>query len=171
MFQDPTFWFLIAFLIFILGVGKKFWQLVSGYLDQHGVKIEEKIKDAIRMREEAQTLLGEVRKKHMEAQTQADEIIEHARLQAENFRKESQQELEHFLKSRERLAHDRIQHAETKALQDIRHQAIFAATQACQDILKDGVKAKQHKELIDQAIADLKGKGAQKDLSGLNLSS
>lgn len=116
------------------------------------------------MREEAQALLGEVRKKHMDAQKQADEIIEHARLQVENFRKESQQELEHFLKSRERLAHDRIQHAETQALQDIRRQAIFVSTQACQDILKDGVGDQQHTELIDQAIADLKPGGSQKDL-------
>ncbi|MEN8235939.1 MAG: F0F1 ATP synthase subunit B [Pseudomonadota bacterium] len=164
MFHDPTFWFLVAFLIFIFGVGKKFWKFISGYLDQHGLKIEEKIKDAIRMREEAQALLGEVRKKHMDAQKQADEIIEHARLQVENFRKESQQELEHFLKSRERLAHDRIQHAETQALQDIRRQAIFVSTQACQDILKDGVGDQQHTELIDQAIADLKPGGSQKDL-------
>ena len=159
MFSDPTFWFLVAFVIFIAGVGKKVWLLVSGYLDHHGLKIEEKIKDAIRMREEAQTLLGDVRKKHMEAEKQAEEIVEHARLQSEHFRKESQRELEHFLKNREKLAHDRIQHAQTQALQGIRRQAILASTQACQAILKESVNDKQHTELIDQAIADLKPAG------------
>ncbi len=165
MFSDPTFWFLVAFVIFVLGVGKRFWQLVSSYLDQHGLKIEEKIKDAIRMREEAQMLLGDVRKNHIQAQKQAEDIVEHARLQAEDFRKEAQKELEQFLKGRERLAHDRIEHAQNQALQDIRRQAIFVSTEACQEIIKKEISSKKHTELIDQAIADLKTTGSQKDLT------
>ncbi len=154
-YQDPTFWVLVAFVIFFAGIGKKLWKFVATYLNQHSIKIEEKIKDAIRMREEAQALLGDIRKKQMEAEQQAKAIMEHAQAQMDHMREEARLEIDKFLKNRERLAQDRIQHAKNQALKDIRGHAIRVSVQASEKLLKEQVDSKTDTHLIDQAIKTL----------------
>ena len=162
MFSDPSFWFLVAFVIFVALIGKKLWVFITEHLDLRSEKIEENIEEAIRLRDDAQTLLNEAKQKHLEASQHADKIIDRANQEAVRISNESQTELEQFMKKRESQIEDRINYAEEQAVNDIRNQAIEIALSAAENLLKTLVDEKTDNKLIDKSLKELERSGVPK---------
>lgn len=159
---DPStadFWVLISFLLFFgilfyYGVPK----LITGSLDDRAEKIRTELDDARRLREEAQQLLADYQRKAREADEEAKAIVEQAKREAEALAEETRKSTAESLERRTKLAEEKIARAETQAIADVRRTAVEAAVHAAESILKGKVSGDTGRQLIDQALSDLKGK-------------
>ena len=156
MIYDPTFWFLIAFLTFFALLGKTIWKLVTSALDERAKKIEEHIDSAVAAREKAQSLLNAIKTKYKSAEEQAQEIIAHAKLEADRLRAESEKEINTFLIRRQEQVEQRIKTLENLAIDEIKKQAIAAGLQAATSILRNKIDDQTDEKVIEEAIAGLK---------------
>jgi len=155
MFSDPTFWVLVAFVIFVALVWKPAGRMISQMLDERAEKIRSELEKAAKLREEAQALLAEYQKKQRDALKDAEAIIAAAKAEAETLSKQAAADLETSLKRREQLALQRIAQAEAQALTDVRAAAVDLAMQATRKILTDRLDAGRQDALIDEAIKGL----------------
>ena len=158
MFQDPTFWVAIAFVLFLAAVGKKVVSALTGALDARGEAIGKEIAEAEKLREEAQHLLAEYKRKQRDALSEAEEILNHAKLEAKRLATQAEQDLEAALKRREQSAMDKISQAEAKALQEVRNQAVDVAMAATAKLLQANMDQGRENALIEDSIKSVSGK-------------
>lgn len=160
MFADPTFWVAIAFIIFValaikpLGVHRQMFAA----LDKRGQRIGKEIEEAEALREEAQKLLADYKRKQRDAVKEAEEIVAHAKAEAGRLREQAQKDLEASLQRREQAAMEKIAQAEAQALQEIRNQAVDVALAATARLISDNLDQAKSASLVDEAIGDLSGK-------------
>jgi F-type H+-transporting ATPase subunit b len=156
---DAETWVALAFLVFIgllgyLGVHK---MLVKS-LDERGTRIRAELDEARKLKEEAAALLSEYRRKHEQAEGEAQEIVAGARAEAERLAVEAKAKIEDFVTRRTQMAQTKIAQAEAQALADVRAAAAEAAVAAAEKILSEETKGKLAAELIAKGIDDVRKK-------------
>ncbi|MFQ6018702.1 MAG: F0F1 ATP synthase subunit B [Kiloniellaceae bacterium] len=158
MFESPEFWVAVAFVIFVALVIRPITRMLFAALDARGDRIRREIEAAQALREEAQKMLAEYTRKQRDAFKEAEEIVEHAKVEAARLREAAQQDLEASLRRREQVAMAKIAQAESQALQDVRNQAIDLALGASAELIADNLDKDKSETIVDQAIRDLSGK-------------
>jgi F-type H+-transporting ATPase subunit b len=156
---DAETWVALAFLVFLgllgyLGVHK---MLVKS-LDERAGRIRAELDEARRLKEEAAALLTEYRRKHEQAEGEAQEIVAGARAEAERLAVEAKAKIEDFVARRTQMAQTKIAQAEAQALADVRGAAAEAAVAAAEKILSEETKGKLAAELIAKGIDDVRKK-------------
>ena len=159
MFFEAEFWVTVAFIIFMVGlvyldVHKKLIEM----LDQRRARIKAELDEARRLREEAEQLVSEYRRKQKEAESEAEAIIASAKAEAERVAAETKAKLEDFAARRARMAQTKIALAETQALADVRTAAAEAAVMAAEKILARTATGKIADDLLVQGIGEIKTK-------------
>ena len=136
MFEDPEFWVLLAFVIFI-GVLVRFGvpKMALSALDERSARIKQALDEAQRLRSEAQAVLAQYQQKRAEAEKEAQAIIVSARVEAERLAGEAKGKVEEFVARRTKMAESKIAQAEAQALADVRAAAADAAVAAAEKIL------------------------------------
>jgi len=159
VFEDATFWALIALVLFIaLVLYLKVPGLVGRALDDRIAAIRGELDEARRLREEAQAVLAEYQRKAREAEGEAEEIVDQARREAEALGIEARRRMADYVASRTRLAEEKIAQAEIQAVQEVRALSADVAVAAAEKILAARVKGKAGAALIEKAIDDVKSK-------------
>lgn len=159
MLFEAEFWVAVAFVMFV-GVMIYFGvhRMIVGALDQRSARIRAELDEARRLKEEAQTLLFEYRRKQEAAEREAADIIAGAKAEADRLAAEAQTRVGEFLARRTKMAETKIAQAEAQALADVRAAAAEAAVAAAEKILTQSVKGKVADDLVTKGIADLKAK-------------
>jgi len=159
MFEDPEFWVLLAFVIFI-GVLVRFGvpKMALSALDERGARIKQALDEAQRLRSEAQAVLTQYQQKRAEAEKEAQAIIVSARVEAERLAGEAKGKVEEFVARRTKMAESKIAQAEAQALADVRAAAADAAVAAAEKILVQTTHGAAAESLIAKGISDLKAK-------------
>jgi F-type H+-transporting ATPase subunit b len=155
LLADAEFWVLLAVVIFAVAVWKPASRAVTGMLDQRTARIQGELSEARKLREEAEQLLAEYKRKEGEAAAEAETIIAHAKEEAERIAAHSAQELEQALQRRQRLAEERIAQAEAKAVDEIRAVAVDVAISAAREVIASEMDENRGGALLDNAIAAL----------------
>lgn len=159
MFQDPTFWVAVAFVIFLaIAFWLKVHKALLSALDGRISRIKTELDEAQSLREEAQKMLAESKRKQRDAIGEAEKIIEHAQEETERLRRAAEQELEQSLARRVQQAEDKIAQAEAAALKEVRNQAVDVAMAATAHLLTEQLDKKRADALIDDSIKELAGK-------------
>lgn len=155
IFHDPELAVAIAFVIAVVLVSKRVWQVLSRMLDERAAKIKAELDEAQKLRDEAQRALGEFQRKQRDALQEAEAIIAHARGEASRFAERANLDLEAAIERRQRLAAERIALAEAKAIAEVRNLAADIAIGAARVVIAEHLGDAQGQALIDQAIAEL----------------
>jgi len=155
LFADPEFWVLVAAVIFVAGVWRPARQALLGSLDDRAEAIRRELEAARSLREEAERLLAEHRRRQQEATGEAAEIIAHAKAEAERVAAQSARDLEAALRRRQHLAEERIAQEEAKAIAEIRAAAVDIAIAAAREVIAAELDESRGAALIDAAIATL----------------
>lgn len=155
MIGKPEFWVLLAFVIFVALLWKKIAAAFVGMLDARTEKIRQELDEAQRLREEAQSLLASYQRRQRDAQKEAEEIIAHAREEADRLRRQAAADLEASMKRREAQAVDRIAQAEAAAMQEVRTLTVDLAIAASRKLLSENLPQSQQDALVAQAVAEL----------------
>jgi len=156
---DAEFWVAIAFIIF---VGFLFYmglhRAILDALDRRGARIKAELDEALRLKEEAEKLLAEYRRRHGEAEREAAAIIASAKAEAERAGTEAKAKMEDLVVRRTKLAETKIAQAEAQALAEVRAAAAEAAVAAAQAILTKAATGKVADDLVARGIQDVKSK-------------
>jgi F-type H+-transporting ATPase subunit b len=153
------FWVAVSFFLFVagliyLGLHKK----VATALDARAERIATELAEARRLREEAEQVLAEYRRKEREATGEADAIIKQAGQEAESLAKETRRTIKEQFERRIRLAEDKIGRAETEAIREVRAAAVDAAVNAARTLITEKLTADQAEKLVKDGIDAVKSK-------------
>jgi F-type H+-transporting ATPase subunit b len=133
---EAEFWVAVSFFIFIgvlvyLGIHKK----VASALDARALRISKELEEALRLREEAEKLLADYRRKLGDVVTEVDNIMALAASQAEILAVETRQSLKEHVERRIKLAEQKIARAEIEAVREVRNVAVDVAIAAAQNMI------------------------------------
>lgn len=157
LFASTDFWVLVSFSGFIaLLVYLKVPQLATRALDKRSARIAAELDEARRLREEAETLLADYRRKAREAEAEAEAIVTAATRDARALAEAAKANLEQTLARRLRAAEERIARAESDAVAEVRARAIDAAVGAARDVLRERLSGEDSAPLVRRSIAELK---------------
>ncbi len=159
MWKTAEFWVAVSFFCFLAILAKaKVPSLITKALDDRADGIRKELDEARRLREEAQDLLADYKKKQQQAEDEAKAIVDEARREAETMKAEAGASLKESLERRSRIAEEKIARAEAQALAEVRAAAVEAATGAAERVLQAQVAGATGDGLVDQAIRDVKGR-------------
>ena len=153
LLQDSHFVVGISFFLFFgllayLGVHK----FLAGALDQRADRIREELDEVRRLREEAQAVFAEFERKHREVDTQAGEIVAHAKVEAEQAAERAKADLAASIERRLRAADEQIAMAEDNAVREVRDRAVQVAIAAAAEVMASRMSDDKADALVEDAI-------------------
>lgn len=155
MLSDPTFWTAVAFVVFVAAVFKPIKKALVGALDGRSEQIRQSLDEAQSLREEAQGLLAEYKRKQRAVLEESEAILGQAKVEAGRLREQAEQELTAALARRRQQAVEKIEQAEAAALKEVRDQAVDIALAATARLLAETVDQAKSESLVDHAIEEL----------------
>ena len=159
IFHNAEFWVAVAFLLLIgLFVYLKVPAQIIQLLDERAAAIAKSLADAEKLRLEAEALLKDYQRRRVEAEKEAETIVEQARREAEAYSTEARNKLREMIERRSNSARQKIAQAEATALKDVRAAAAEMAVAMATRVLKDELEGEQGQRLIDRSIDDLRDK-------------
>ncbi|QRG07685.1 ATP F0F1 synthase subunit B [Xanthobacter dioxanivorans] len=152
-------WVAVAFVVFVgllayMGAHKA----IASALDTRGHRIAAELEEARRLKEEAQKLVAEFKRKQREAEAEAESIVTAAKAEAERLAAEAKTKIEDFISRRTRMAQEKIALAEHQAVADVKAIAADAAAKAAETLLAAGARGEVAERLVSGAISELKSK-------------
>ena len=150
-------WTLIIFVIVVMVLGKFAWGPILGLLQQREEFIHRSLSDAKRDRDEAEVRLKEYSAKLQSAQAESAAIVDEARRYAERLREEMKQHAKADADIVVRNAERQIQLETTRALQQIRHEAVDLSVAIASKLLQRNISKEDNEKLIDEALRQIDG--------------
>jgi F-type H+-transporting ATPase subunit b len=154
--QEAELWVTVGMVILF---GAMIYLKVPGMalkaLDARAVKIQAELDEALRLREEAQSLLAQIKVQREAAEKVAAEMIANAEADSERLRAEAAVKLEEQIKRRQLMAERKIASAEAKAAADVKAAAGELAAQLAETVLQARLKDLKSDPLIDRAVAQI----------------
>jgi len=159
MLLEAEFWVALGFFVFLgllgyLGVHRK----LAKSLDDRAIRIKAELDEARKLKDEAAALLADYQRKRREAESEAQEIIDGAKAEAERLAEEAKAKVEEFVARRTQIAETKIAQAEAQAAAEVRGAAAEAAVAAAEKILSQEAKGTLATELIAKGIEDIRKK-------------
>ncbi len=156
---EPEFWVAVSFFLFValvlyLGVHKK----VATALDARAALIAKELEEARRLRDEAEKVLADYRRKQGEAVSETKNIVDLAVKEAEALAAETRKSVKEHFDRRMKLAEDKIARAEQDAVREVRSVAVDAAVAAAQSLIAKNLTADRAGKLVSESIDTLKSK-------------
>ncbi|OAN48203.1 F0F1 ATP synthase subunit B [Paramagnetospirillum marisnigri] len=157
-YMEAHFWVDVAFLLVVALAWKPVSRAIAAGLDARAAKIKSRLDEAHKLREEAQEMLATYQRKQRDAMKEAEEIIAHAKAEAERLAQQAAKDLDAAIKRREQMAMDRIAQAEAQATREVQNLAVDVAIGAAQKVIGESLSPAQTTALVDKAITGLSGK-------------
>lgn len=142
---------LLALLIFFVGVPRK----IAKMLDDRAGLIAKELDEAKRLREEAAAVLAGYVSKAAMAEAEAAKIVADAKEEAERFAKETRAQLRQQIERRAQIAREKIEQAETAALDEIRALAADKAAAAAEKLIAAKLDDGKSDKLVQDSIKEL----------------
>jgi F0F1-type ATP synthase, subunit b len=128
--------------------------VVAKMLDARAAGIAKELEEAKKLREEAAAVLAGYAQKAAQAETEAAKIVADAKEEAERFAKETRAQLRQQIERRAQIAREKIEQAETAALDEIRALAADKAAAAAEKLITKHLDPSRSNALVEQSIKD-----------------
>ena len=153
IFYDTWFVFGVAVVIFLAILGYfRVHQMVTKALDSRADRIRQELDEVRRLREEAQATFAQFERKQREVDSQAQEIVDRAKKDAEQAAEKAKADLEASIERRLQQAEEQIQMAENKAVREVRNRAVEVAVAAAGEVIARNMPEEKADALVDDAI-------------------
>ncbi|MGF1447362.1 MAG: ATP F0F1 synthase subunit B [Pikeienuella sp.] len=147
---------LTLFFAIVLYMGAH--KFVLKALDDRADRIRRELEEARRLREEAQATFAEFERKQKEVAAQAEDIVAHAKEEAEIAAAKARQDLEQSVARRLRAAEEQIAQAEAQAVREVRDRAVEVAVAAAGRVIAERLGEDHAAALVDQSIERVAGR-------------
>ena len=155
LLHEAAFWVSIAVVVFVAIMWRPAKRFVIGGLDARAARIRDELETASNLREEAERMLAQLRDRERETAAEAEQIVAHAKAEAERIAGEAARALEEALHRRQQLAEERIAQEEARAVAEIRAVTVDIAIAAARQVIAAQLDEQRGAALIDRAIAEL----------------
>ncbi|AQX28316.1 F-type H+-transporting ATPase subunit b [Bartonella sp. JB15] len=151
--MTDTFWAFIGLVLFLaLLIYFEVPAILIRKLDMRAKRIKDELDEALRLREEAQEILAEYQRRNLEIEKEMQEIIAEAQREIEVILIETRAKTEEYIKSRNRLAEQKIAQAEVNAVRMVALSAIDLAVSAANTLLIKELNAERANSLIKESL-------------------
>ncbi|MDC7683793.1 ATP F0F1 synthase subunit B [Asticcacaulis sp. BYS171W] len=138
-------------LLIVMKVPQKLWASLA----DTGNAVRAELDEAVRIRQEAQALLNQIKAERLAAEQKAKDLIVFAEEEAQRLATEAKANLDESIKRRQAQAEAKIAQAEAKAAAEVKAAAADLAAGLAETILLDRVAGLKADPLVDQAIAQV----------------
>ncbi|MBN9565810.1 MAG: hypothetical protein J0G29_06955 [Alphaproteobacteria bacterium] len=135
MFADPTFYVLVAFLIFFAFAGKPIFKALTFNLDVGISKIESEIDHATLQKDQAQQFLNDTKLRYHQAIKLSQDTVQQAQELTQAWRQESKEKITALVEKKTLLAEQRIELIKKLAVDQIKSQLADLVTQDLQSTI------------------------------------
>lgn len=152
-YQSAEFWVGVAFVLVVLLLAGPVGGLVRSMLNKRIDGITKRIHDAAELRDEAQKLLADYEKKFLNADKEAQAILNKSQKEIEYFKKENLAKLEDEMKIKEKEAEDRITASKEKAAKEISDLTSELTVKTVKAAIIKNLDTQTQNKLIDDSIS------------------
>ena len=151
---DPgvVIWTWIAFILVLIVLGKSTWKIIIKGLNARAEKIQDDLKEAEIIRETAKKSLAAYREQIDNAKSEANSIIENARVEAGRVRETIIREAREEAEANKNKTMLEIDREKEEVTNDMRKQAVDIAVVMAEKILKRNITKEDNQALIDEFI-------------------
>lgn len=155
MFEDPKFWLLVSFVLFVILMIKPFKSMLIGGLDQKIEEIKSNINSSLKSFSDAETKLKEAEKQTADLDNKIQELLNSAKSQAETISKNIVDKTAQAISSKEKTSLERIKQIELSAIQSIKKQASNQLSIYISNYLEN-LSEEDKKTILLNRVADIK---------------
>ena len=148
-------WTILTFLILVGLLAKFAWRPLLQALETRAQSIRQALDDARQAKQELERLHGESAKLLAQARAESAEIISRSRSDAERFREELKEKARGEAAALMRNAERQIELETTRAVQQIRQEAIDISIDIASKLLQRNVSKEDNERLIDETFKQL----------------
>lgn len=146
----PEFWVFVAFVILLLGLGKRAYVNLTQTLDTHRNSVSKRLEDAQRLHDEALSLLNSYKTKHKEASLQADKILAFSEAEIEEFKTSAKKDFKRFMTQKEKSLLERLEIEKQEAKSKLVKETVEAAINLVEQTLSE--KSEEKKKLTQASL-------------------
>jgi len=155
MFEDPKFWLLVSFVLFVILMIKPFKSMLIGGLDQKIEEIKSNINSSLKSFSDAETKLKEAEKQTADLDNKIQELLNSAKSQAETISKNIVDKTAQAISSKEKNSLERIKQIEISAIQSIKNQASIELNNMITNYLSNLSDSDRNK-VLEKSVIDFK---------------
>ena len=155
MFEDPKFWLLVSFVLFVILMIKPFKSMLIGGLDQKIKEIKSNINSSLKSFSDAETKLKEAEKQTADLNNKIQELLNSAKSQAETISKNIVDKTAQAISSKEKNSLERIKQIEISAIQSIKNQASIELNNMITNYLSNLSDSDRNK-VLEKSVSDFK---------------
>ena len=156
LLQEPELWVAIGLAILVgLLIRAKAPGMALKALDSRATKIQAELDEALRLRQEAEALLAQIKAQRLESEQQAAEMLANARTESELLAADAEVKLVETIKRRQLMAERKIANAQAQAEADVKAAAADLAAQLAGEALAARLSGLTTDPLIDRAVTQL----------------
>lgn len=153
--QDTNVWVAFSFIAFMILAFKFGKTSVLNMLDEKIEAIKTELETAESLRVEAKELLAQYQRKQRDAMKESEQIVATAKTQAEEFQKQSENDLQDLMDRRELQLEARLTRMEESAIKEMHDYAGNLAINAASKLIADTLDKKTDEALIEKSIANI----------------
>ena len=155
MFEDPKFWLLVSFILFVILMIKPFKSMLIGGLDQKIEEIKSNINSSLQSFSDAEAKLKEAQKQTGDLDNKIQELLTSAKFQAETISKSIVDKTTQNISSKEKISLERIKQIEISAIQSIKNQASIELNSMISNYLANLSNTDKNK-VLEKSVSDFK---------------
>ena len=155
MFNDPQFWVAVAFFIFIIAIFKPVKKILISNLDSKIKIIKENINQAENLKNEAQIILSDIKKRQNEVKIEIENIRKEAIEKIGMLESQANIKLKEQIKKRELLSSEKIKLMVKDANITIQNNISQTSIETVVFLLQKKLNKDEKQNLITQSIKDL----------------
>ena len=156
MYFDETAWVAIAFVIFIGLVWRKASKAITGILDSRSLLIENELKEAKSLKEEALEELRKSLQSQKNISNEAEQIIKDAQDAAKKIREDTNVICSEIIKRREEQAKQKIMALETEAVNNIKKITGSLIIESSKVFIESNLDKKENNNIINKSSNQIK---------------
>ena len=156
MYFDETAWVAIAFVIFIGLVWRKASKAITGILDSRSLLIENELKEAKSLKEEALEELRKSLQSQKNISNEAEQIIKDAQDAAKKIREDANVSCSEIIKRREEQAKQKIMALETEAVNNIKKITGSIIIESSKVFIESNLDKKENNDIISKSSNQIK---------------
>ena len=155
MFEDPKFWLLVSFILFVILMIRPFKSMLIGGLDQKIEEIKFNIDSSLKSFSDAENKLKEAEKQIVDLDNRIQELLNSAKSQSETISKNIVEKTTQTISSKEKNSLERIKQIELSAIQSIKNQASIELNNMITSYLSN-LTDEDRSKVLNKSVSDFK---------------
>lgn len=154
-YENPVFWVGLSFVLVVLFLAKPVGKIAKQMLQNRVDGIIKQINDAANLKDDAQKLLVEYERKFVNADAEANAILQKSAKEIELLKKESLEKLKAEMAIKEKETDERLKAAQSEVMSEIVNMTSDVTIKTLKTVLSEKLNDKMQDELIEKSIKSI----------------